>query len=129
MKVPQREKVIKLNFKNHCKMTEEKNQALKTQRKIELQVIPCADKMARKKEDVDVMNHESQDGCVGKIIVTIDENTTRSVKETCDEICGTKEEWLTINIEPSEIHTESKFPKVSISSHSKLTKADSGRTA
>ena len=102
-------------------MQEEKKQTEKTQTKIELQVIPCNRNVAKEKQGPGILNHDSQDDCKEKIILTI----------TCEgprmpEIpVGTMfEEWLTVSVEASEKNC---YPNFSANSHSKLTKADSGR--
>lgn len=112
-------------------MTEEKNQSEQTQTKVELQVIPCANKIALDKQNVEILNHVSQDDpCIGKIILTITCDGSKLTK--ADSGCVsefTEEVWVTAKVTKAE---SGQIPDVDVSIHercgSKLTKADSEKT-
>ena len=113
------------------KMYEEKNQNCNTQTKVELQVIPCANKVALNHNHSKVMNHESQDDpCAGKLILTITCDGSKLTKADAGCFNEVQEElWVTLKITKADA---GKLPDIDLSIHercgSKLTKADSGKT-
>ena len=112
-------------------MTEEKNQNGNTQTKVELQVIPCANNVALNKQNVEVLNHESQnDHCTGKLILTITCDGSKLTKADAGRFNEVQEElWVTLKTTKADA---GKLPDIDLSIHercgSKLTKADSGKT-
>lgn len=111
-------------------MTEEKNQSEQTKIKVELQVVPCANNLARYKQNVEVLNHESQDdGCTGKIILTITCDGSKLTKADAGHNLETQQEvWVTAKVTKAETGN---IPDIDVNIHekcgSKLTKADSGK--
>ena len=112
-------------------MTEEKNQIERTQIKVELQVIPCANKVAYEKQKVEVLDHESQDDpCTGKIILTVTCDGSKLTKADSGRVSEfTEEVWVTAKATNVDA---SKIPDIDVNIHercsSKLTKADCGIT-
>ena len=112
-------------------MTEEKNQCEQTQTKVELQVIPCANKVAHEKQKVEVLDHESQDDpCTGKIILTVTCDGSKLTKADSGRVSEfTEEVWVTAKVTKAE---SGQIPDIDVNIHercaSKLTKADSGKT-
>lgn len=110
-------------------MTEEKNQCGKTQTKVELQIIPCANQIAQDKKEVEVMNHESQDGnCTGKILLTVTCDGSKLTKADAGRLEDYQEEiWVTAKVTKADT---GKLPDIDVTVRercgSKLTKADSG---
>ena len=110
-------------------MTEEKKQCEQTQTKVELQVIPCANKVAQDKQKVKVLDHESQDDpCTGKIILTVTCDGSKLTKADSGRVSEfTEEVWVTAKVTKAEF---GQIPDIDVSIHercgSKLTKADVG---
>jgi hypothetical protein len=111
-------------------MTEEKNQIEKTQTRVELQVIPCANKVAHEQQEVKIMNHESQDDpCIGKIILNITCDGAKLTKADAGYNAElTQEVWVTAKITKADAGI---IPDIDVNVHercgSKLTKADAGK--
>lgn len=110
-------------------MTEEKNQNEKTQTIVELQVLPCANKVAQAKQNVDVLNHENQDDPCGKIILTVTCNGSKLTKADAGYNAEqTYEIWAGAKLTKADA---GKMPDIDVSVQekcgSKLTKADSGK--
>ena len=111
-------------------MTEEKNQNAKTQTIVELQVLPCANEVAKAKQNVEVLNHENQDDppC-GKIILTVTCNGSKLTKADAGYNAEqTYEIWAGAKLTKADA---GKMPDIDVSVHekcgSKLTKAASGK--
>ena len=111
-------------------MTEEKNQIERTQIKVELQVIPCANKVAHEQQEVKIMNHESQDDpCAGKIILNITCDGAKLTKADAGYNAElTQEVWVTVKYTKADAGM---MPEIDVNVHeqcgAKLTKADAGR--
>ncbi len=111
-------------------MTEEKNQIENSQTIVELQVIPCNKNPTADKQNVEVLNHESQDDpCAGKIILTVTCNGAKLTKADSgynSEL--THEIWAGAKITKADA---GRLPDIDVSVHercgSKLTKADAGK--
>ena len=107
-------------------MTEEKNQCEQTQTKVELQIIPCANKVAQEKQKVEVLDHESQDDpCIGKIILTVTCDGSKLTKADSGYFTEFQQDlFVTARITNSE---SCKFPNIDVSvqekCNGKLTKA------
>jgi len=110
-------------------MNKELNPCDKTQTKVELQVIPCVKTVASDRENIDVLNHESQDNnCDGKIILTVTCDGSKLTKADAGRLGELQEEvWVTAKITKAEL---GKLPDIDVTVRercgSKLTKADSG---
>ena len=121
--------IIKIIIKMH----EEKNHTStgSVATKVELQVIPCANKVALNHNHSRVMNHESQDDpCTGKLILTITCDGSKLTKADAGRFNEVQEElWVTLKTTKADA---GKLPDIDLSIHercgSKLTKADSGKT-
>jgi len=96
-------------------MNQEKNQIENTTTQIELQVIP-SQKLSENAE----LNP-------AKIMLTLKQETAKTFQELSENTGFTKEEWLSLSIEPSEVNASQ--PKLLFNTNAKLTKADAGRTA
>jgi hypothetical protein len=96
-------------------MNQEKNQIENTTTQIELQVIP-SQKLS-----------ENAEFNPAKIMLTLKQETAKTFQELSENIGFTKEEWLSLSIEPSEV--DASQPKLLFNTNAKLTKADAGRTA
>ena len=114
-------------------MTDEKNQAEKTQTRVELQIIPFTKNLASEKQGTRMQNHENHEEspCAGKIILNITCDGSKLTKADAGYNVETSTEiWVTAKVLKAE---EGKAPDIDVSVHekcgSKLTKADSGRTA
>lgn len=90
-------------------MTEEKNKT-----KVELQVIPCVKSIATDKQIVEILNHESQDdGCTGKIILTITCDGSKLTKADAERFTEFQQDlFVTARITNSE---SCKFPNFDVS--------------
>ena len=97
-------------------MNQEKNQIENTATFVELQVIP-----------EQKLSNELTEIHPGKIMFTIKHENSKTMPELNDNSGFTKEEWLSLSIEPSELNASQ--PKLSFNTNAKLTKADAGRTA
>jgi hypothetical protein len=110
-------------------MNQELNPCDKKQTKVELQVSPCVKSIAHDKQNVSVMNHESQDdNCNGKIILTVTCDGAKLTKADAGRLEEYQEEvWVTAKVTNTD---KGKLPDVDVSVRercgSKLTKADSG---
>lgn len=110
-------------------MQEERKAIKEPQTKVEVQVLPCANKVAHEQQEAKIMNHESQDDpCAGKIILTITSEGSKLTKADSGRLVEfTEEIFVTAKITPSEI---GQLPNVEVSVSekcgAKLTKADSG---
>ena len=96
-------------------MNQEKNQIENTTTQIELQVIP-SQKLS-----------ENAEFNTAKIMLTLKQETAKTFQELSENTGFTKEEWLSLSIEPSEV--DASQPKLLFNTNAKLTKADAGRTA
>ena len=107
----------------------EKNQCGKTQTKVELQVIPCANQISQERKGVEAMNHENQDdGCVGKLILTVTCDGSKLTKADSGRHNEFQEEvWITAKVTNGDA---GKLPDIDVTVRercgSKLTKADAG---
>ncbi len=110
-------------------MTEEKNQIEKTQTKVELQILPCANEVVKTKESVEVMNHESQDDTLcGKIILAITCDGSKLTKADAGYTSETTQEiWASVKLTKADA---GRVPDIVVDVHekcgAKLTKADAG---
>ncbi len=110
-------------------MNQEKSQCEKTQTKVELQIIPCANQITQDKKGVEVMNHESQDdNCTGKILLTVTCDGSKLTKADAGRFEEFQEEiWASVKLTKADA---GKLPDIDVSVRercgSKLTKADSG---
>ncbi len=95
-------------------MNQEKNQIENTTTQIELQVIP-SQKLS-----------ENAEFNTAKIMLTLKQETAKTFQELNENTGFTKEEWLSLSIEPSEV--DASQPKLLFNTNAKLTKADAGRT-
>lgn len=107
-------------------MTEEK--AIKdTRTKVELQIIPCTNKVAHDKPGAAVLNHESQDDpCAGKIILSITCDGSKLTKADAGyNVEAEQEIWVTTRINKAP---ENKLPELELiineKCSSKVTKAE-----
>jgi hypothetical protein len=97
--------------------------------KVAVQIVPCANKIAQEKQNVEVMNHESQDDpCAGKIALTIESEGSKLTKADAGRLIEITEEiFVTAKIIPSDINS---LPTVDITvsekSAAKLAKVDVG---
>ena len=114
-------------------MTDEKNQSERTQTRVELQIAPFAKNLAIEKQSNKAQNHENQDDpqCAGKIILNITCDGSKLTKADAGYNVETSTEiWVTAKVAKAEVGL---VPDIDVSVHekcgSKLTKADSGRTA
>jgi len=112
-------------------MTEEKNQTEKTQTRVELQIIPCANNIALEKQNVEVLNHENQDDppCSDKIILNITCDGSKLTKADAGyNTEATQEIWASVKLTKADA---GRIPDILVDVHekcgSKLTKADSGK--
>ena len=96
-------------------MNQEKNQIENTITQIELQVIP-SQKLS-----------ENAEFNTAKIMLTLKQKTAKTFQELNENTGFTKEEWLSLSIEPSEV--DASQPKLLFNTNAKLTKADAGRSA
>ena len=96
-------------------MNQEKNQIENTITQIELQVIP-SQKLS-----------ENAEFNTAKIMLTLKQETAKTFQELNENTGFTKEEWLSLSIEPSEV--DASQPKLLFNTNAKLTKADAGRSA
>ena len=98
--------------------------------KVELQVVPCANKVSHERQNVEIMNHESQDDpCIGKIILTVTCDGSKLTKADAGRFNEFQEEiWVTAKVTQSD---RTKMPELDVNVHercgAKLTKADAGR--
>lgn len=112
---------------------QELEKAIKEPRtKVEVQVLPCANKIIADHAASKAMNHESQDDpCAGKFILTVETEGSKLTKADAGRLIEfTEEIFVTAKITPSEI---GQLPNVDITVSekcgAKLTKADAGITA
>jgi hypothetical protein len=96
-------------------MNQEKNQIENSTTQIELQIIP-SQKLS-----------ENAEFNTAKIMLTLKQETAKTFQELSENIGFTKEEWLSLSIEPSEV--DASQPKLLFNTNAKLTKADAGRSA
>ena len=96
-------------------MNQEKNQIENSTTQIELQIIP-SQKLS-----------ENAEFNTAKIMLTLKQETAKTFQEVIENTGFTKEEWLSLSIEPSEV--DASQPKLLFNTNAKLTKADAGRTA
>lgn len=109
-------------------MNEAKNQTEQSQTKVELQIIPCVKSITEAKT-AEVMNHESQDDCVGKIILTVTCDGSKLTKADAGKVTEQHQDiWVTAKVSANEI---SNIPNIDVSIHeqngAKLTKCDAGK--
>jgi len=102
-------------------MHEEKNQIGNTQTKVELQIIPCETK------NEPIKNHQSQNDCGGKLILTITCDGSKLTKADSGRLDEYQEEvWVTLKTTKA-----GRIPDIDLSIHekcgAKLTKADAGK--
>lgn len=97
-------------------MNQEKNQIENTTTQIELQVIPSQK-----------LSENATEFNPAKIMLTLKQETAKTFQEQSENTGFTKEEWLSLSIEPSEV--DASQPKLLFNTNAKLTKADAGRTA
>ena len=105
-------------------MHEEKNQIGNTQTKVELQIIPCETKNEQ------VKNHQSQNDCGGKLILTITCDGSKLTKADSGRLDDYQDEvWVTLKTTKADA---GRMPDIDLSVHekssTKMTKADSGKT-
>jgi hypothetical protein len=96
-------------------MNQEKNQIENSTTQIELQIIP-SQKLS-----------ENAEFNTAKIMLTLKQETAKTFQEVIENTGFTKEEWLSLSIEPSEV--DASQPKLLFNTNAKLTKADAGRSA
>jgi hypothetical protein len=95
-------------------MNQEKNQIENSTTQIELQIIP-SQKLS-----------ENAEFNTAKIMLTLKQETAKTFQEVIENTGFTKEEWLSLSIEPSEV--DASQPKLLFNTNAKLTKADAGRS-
>jgi len=112
---------------------QEVEKAIKEPRtKVEVQVLPCANKIVADHAASKAMNHESQDDpCTGRIILTVESEGSKLTKADAGRLVEfTEEVFVTAKITPTE---SNKLPNVEVTVSekcgAKLTKADAGITA
>ena len=111
-------------------MQEERKAIREPQTRVELQVLPCANKAAQEYRKAEAMNHESQyDPCAGKIILTVTCDGSKLTKADAGLIEEYQEEvWASVKLTKADA---GRMPDVVVDIHekcgAKLTKADAGK--
>lgn len=110
-------------------MQEERKAIREPQTRVELQVLPCANKTAQEYRKAEAMNHESQDDpCAGKIILTVTCDGSKLTKADAGRLEEfTEEIFVSAKIASVEF---GKMPGIDVNitekCGAKLTKADAG---
>ena len=98
-------------------MHEEKNQIGNTQTKVELQIIPFETKNEQ------VKNHQSQNDCSGKLILTITCDGSKLTKADSGRLDESQEEiWVTLKTTKADA---GKIPDIDLSIHEKWVRSKS----